>query len=425
MMDTRWSPTTKYIVAIGLVLVGIAVFYLSRPIMGMVMIASVLAFVTHPVIRFLNLRWRFPRGLAAITAYLLLLMVLALIPVIITPFALDAIRAIRWEAFVDWFQTQVGGLQDRLTDLRTIEVMNLRLSLAPVVDPILDMLAGTSSSEITSLERLVDLIPTAVNSVTSVAGFLASTVSSVALAIFLTLIISIYLAIDLPKFHRGLINLAPEAYQHEFQTLLGEISHVWSAFLRGQITVSFILFIITWLGATAIGLPGAFVLGLTAGVLALIPSLGPALALVPAVIVALVQGSTYLPVTNLTFALIVLLLYLVIQQMEGNLITPRIVGQAIDLPPVIVLLGVVIGTSTAGLLGALLAAPVIATSRVLFTYAWNKILDRSPFYMLEPEPPAPGRPLVETVRSAYHQLQDGYQALSEAARPWPWEEEEE
>ncbi len=428
-MGTQWSSTTKYVVAVGLVLVGAVALYISRPVLGMVTAALILAFLTHPVVRFLNTRLRFPRGLAAITAYLLLGLVLAWIPIIITPIAVDAVRAIKVDAFVDWLQTQAGGMEARLSSIRTIQAFGTRLSLAPIVDPILDALAGTTPSEIPSLENLLDLIPTAFGSVTSVAGFLATTITSVAFAIFLTLIIAVYLSIDAGRFHQGLIDLAPAVYQEEFRVLLDKIGHVWSAFFRGQITVSLILALITWLGATAIGLPGAFILGLTAGVLALIPSLGPILALIPAVVVALVQGTTSpylisLNISNLTFAVIVLGLYFLIQQLEGNIITPRIVGQAIDLPPVVVLLGVVIGTTVAGLYGAVLAAPTVATGRVLVTYAWNKIVDREPFYQLAPAAPQQVRPPARTVRWIYLQVQERYPQFSSIAGAWSGDEEE-
>ena len=428
-MGTQWSSTTKYVVAVGLVLVGAVVLYISRPVLGMVTAALILAFLTHPVVRFLNTRLRFPRGLAAITAYLLLGLVLAWIPIIITPIAVDAVRAIKVDAFVDWLQTQAGGMEARLSSIRTIQAFGTRLSLAPIVDPILDALAGTTPSELPSLESLLDLIPTAFGSVTSVAGFLATTITSVAFAIFLTLIIAVYLSIDAGRFHQGLIDLAPAAYQEEFGVLLDKIGHVWSAFFRGQITVSLILALITWLGATAVGLPGAFILGLTAGVLALIPSLGPILALIPAVVVALVQGTTSpylisLNISNLTFAVIVLGLYFLIQQLEGNIITPRIVGQAIDLPPVVVLLGVVIGTTVAGLYGAVLAAPTVATGRVLVTYAWNKIVDREPFYQLTPTAPQQVRPPARTVRWIYLQVQERYPQFSSIAGAWSGDEEE-
>lgn len=423
-METRWSATTKYIVAIGLVLVAVAVLYISRAVVGMLIFALILALVAHPIVRFLTTRLRFRRGLAVISAYIILALIVALIPLIITPFAIDAIRAINMNAFVDWLELQLGGLEQWLASIRTVHIFSIHLSLAPAVDPVLDVLAGTAPQEITSLEQVLGLVPSALDSVTSLAGFLASTISSVALTIFLTLIISVYFSIDADRFYRGLVAQVPQAFQEELRTLLRRIAHVWSSFLRGQITVSLILALITWLGASIVGLPGAFILALIAGILALIPNLGPVLALIPALIVALVQGSTWLRVNNLVFALIVFGVYGIIQQLEGNLITPRIVGQAIELPPVIVLVGVVIGTSTAGLLGAILAAPSIATARVILVYAWNKILDRDPFYQLqEPEPPI-REPVGDAVRSAYERMQEQYRLIASAALPWPSDEEE-
>ena len=161
--------------------------------------------------------------------------------------------------------------------------------------------------------------------------------------------------------------------------------------------------------------------------LALIPSLGPVLALIPAVIVALVQGSTYLPVSNTTFVIIVLGLYLIIQQIEGNLITPRIVGQAIELPPVVVLVGVLVGTTVAGLPGTVLAAPIIATGRVLTTYALNKIMDREPFYRLETKKvePVQLRPLAESmIATTQQQLQEKVQQIGQVLQSGTRDEEE-
>ncbi len=424
-MDTKWSPTTKYIVAVGFVLAGLVVLYFSRAVLGIVIFAVILAFLINPIVRFLNMRLRFPRGLAVITAYLLVSLAVATIPIIITPIAIDAIRAINFGAFFDWFQARLAGIEEALLNIRTIYILSVPISLESVVDPILEALAGTAPQELALPERLLDLVPSALDSVTSVASYLASTISSFALTLFLMVIISIYVSLDAVRFYREIISLIPTRYQGEVRILLGKIAQVWSAFFRGQITVSLILTLITWLGATAIGLPGAFILGLTAGVLALIPNLGPILALVPAVIVALVQGSTYLPVSNQTFALITLGLYLVIQQLEGNLLTPRIVGQAVNLPAVVVLVGVVIGTSAAGLLGTVLAAPVLATARVLSIYAANKIFDRDPFHQLLPEPlPPPSRPVSESLRSAYGRLQEQYRLIADAALPWPNDEEE-
>ena len=121
--------------------------------------------------------------------------------------------------------------------------------------------------------------------------------------------------------------------------------------------------------------------------LEIIPSLGPILATVPAVIVALLQGSTYLPVSHLTFALIVIGFYILVQMFENNLIVPKVLGAAVDLHPLLVMTGVLVGASVAGILGALLAAPVLATIKEIVSYSFNKLMGQNPF----PEPQTPPR----------------------------------
>jgi predicted PurR-regulated permease PerM len=413
-MNTQWRPATKYIVGIALVLVILAVLFLAGPFLAVIILAGILAFLLLPIVRFLQKRLRFPRGVAAITTYVLLIVVLALVPVLLVPVAIDAVRDINVDAFVSWLQERATMLEDFLQSIRTIQILQFRISLAPIVDPVLEILAGTTPEELPSIERLLGYITGALGPLTTVAGVVATYISSIAFYTLMTLVVSVYLSIDAPRYYHALIDMVPDNHREEFQTLLGKVLHVWSAYFRGQITVILILSLISWLGGTAIGLPGAFLIGITTGILNIIPSLGAILSFIPAGIVALVQGSTYLPVSNFTFLLIVAGLFVLIQQLEANLITPRIVGGAIDLPPVVVLLGVLIGTSAVGLLGTILASPTIATFKIMGTYSWNKILDRDPFYNLEPQPPPPPRPshLVQTALATYEQLQERYQQLA-------------
>jgi predicted PurR-regulated permease PerM len=413
-MNAQWRPATKYIAGIALVLITLAALFVAGPFLAVIILAGILAFLLLPIVRFFEKRLRFPRGLATITTYILLIVILALVPVLLVPVAIDAVRDISVDAFVNWLQQRAAMVEELLRDVRTIQILQFRISLAPIVDPALEILAGTTPEELPSIERLLGYISSALGPLTTVAGVVATYISSLAFYTLITLVVSIYLAMDAPRFYRGFIDMVPENHRKEFKSLLGKVLYVWSAYFRGQITVILILSLISWLGGTAIGLPGAFLIGITTGLLNIIPSLGPIISFIPAGIVALVQGSTYLPVSNFTFLLIVALLYIVIQQLEGNLITPRIVGGAIDLPPVVVLLGVLIGASAVGLLGAILASPTIATFKVVATYTWNKILDRDPFHNLEPRPVLPPRPspLVQTALATYEQLQERYQQLS-------------
>ncbi len=110
--------------------------------------------------------------------------------------------------------------------------------------------------------------------------------------------------------------------------------------------------------------------------------MGPTLATIPAVLVALTQGSDTLAVygiNNVGFALITVGLYFVIQQVESSILVPRIIGNSVNLHPIIVICGVVIGLNVGGILGAFLAAPLFASLRVLGSYIHAKLLDYPPF----------------------------------------------
>jgi hypothetical protein len=111
------------------------------------------------------------------------------------------------------------------------------------------------------------------------------------------------------------------------------------------------------------------------------------------VIVALTQGSDYLPISHLAFAGLIILFYILVQQVENNLIVPRVLGAALELPPLVVLTGIVVGTSVGGILGALLATPVIASGREVLHYLYCKLQDQEPIQIeyTAPEPGAPPR----------------------------------
>jgi predicted PurR-regulated permease PerM len=137
--------------------------------------------------------------------------------------------------------------------------------------------------------------------------------------------------------------------------------------------------VIDWLGLTVLGIPGAPYLGIISGLLEIVPNIGPVIATIPAVVVALLQGSTYLRVSPLFLALLVVAFYTLVQQFENNLIVPRVLGKAMNLPPLVVMTGALVGAEVGGVLGVMLATPVIATMRDIVSYVYRKILGENPF----------------------------------------------
>jgi predicted PurR-regulated permease PerM len=407
-MIVEWDKTTKYIVGVGLVLFGLYLLYLSRSVLTLFLIAALIAFLLKPVVRFFHHRCKIPRVLSVLLSYLFLILIILLSPLIFIPAIIDAfsfLDKIDYKILIDnslnWAEQTLIGLENVNT-----KILGFYLDLDTVVDSLLGFLQNTSA-EITPTATITNSLRSVATVTFDVATNLVGTMSSGVLGFIVILASAIYLSLDGHKFGRQFLNAIPEAYRPEVEILLSQLRKTWRAYFRGQLNLMLFIGLITWMGNTAIGLPGALALGVIAGILELIPGLGPFLAAVPAVIIALLQGSTYLEVNHFVFALIVIGLYTAIQQIENTFIVPHILGEAVDLHPLVVMLGVVVGANVAGLLGALLAAPVIASIREIVRYLYAKILGEDPYPPQEEEPEtAPRLSWQERVALWWAKIQD-------------------
>ncbi|NOZ06087.1 MAG: AI-2E family transporter [Chloroflexi bacterium] len=143
------------------------------------------------------------------------------------------------------------------------------------------------------------------------------------------------------------------------------------------------------------------------------PNLGPIISMIPAILIALFQGSSHLPISNGWFVLIVLGTYTLIQQIENNVLVPRIIGGSVDLHPVVVLVGAVAGASIGGILGIFLAAPTLATVRVLAGYAYGKLLAPGEEELEEPETAGAEQPPTGTREMLNEDLAQGGETARE------------
>jgi predicted PurR-regulated permease PerM len=173
----------------------------------------------------------------------------------------------------------------------------------------------------------------------------------------------------------------PPAWRADAWAIVGIVERVFSQWIRGQLFLGATVGVATFIGlivlnATVDPVFGRFalLLSIIAGVFELLPIIGPILAAVPAVLLALTAGPQA--------AIAALILYLLVQQLENNLLVPKIQGDAVELHPSIVMFSLVVGGAIAGLLGAILALPVTAAGRNVFRYLFRRL---SP-----PEPGAPG-----------------------------------
>lgn len=384
--QSKWDTATKRTVIVILLVGLVALLWISRPVIPMLAIAGVISYILSPLVDLLE-RVRVPRTISTIVLFLVLLVLIVLTPILLAPVLVNQLTTLNFDVqatavrFLAWLGQTAYNLPE------SVEFLGLQIPLTGVSEQI-----ETSLSEFQFIPTIAEilnyiqqLISTATNLVSSTAAISITVVGGlvqVVITFLVVFFISLYLTKDLPSIRAYIEGLFPQTYQSEWIDLLRRIGHIWQSFLRGQFLLSFTIFLVTWIVLTAIGMPGAFFLALLAGMLEILPNLGPTIATIPAVLVALIQGSDTLAaygVNNFAFALITVAAYFIINQLENSILVPRIIGGMVNLHPIIVICGVIVGFQTAGILGALFAAPVLASMRIIGAYVHAKLLDYTPF----------------------------------------------
>lgn len=172
----------------------------------------------------------------------------------------------------------------------------------------------------------------------------------------------IYIAAQPGLYRRGLLKMIPAAQRPLATEAMDDSGRALQLWLKGRLVSMTFVAILTGVGLTIIGVPSALTLALLAGLLEFIPFIGPILSAVPAILLALASSPTT--------ALWVALLFLLIQQLEGNVIEPLVQQRAVELPPALLLFSIVAATLIFGTVGILLGAPLLVVVYVLVKRLW-------------------------------------------------------
>jgi predicted PurR-regulated permease PerM len=197
---------------------------------------------------------------------------------------------------------------------------------------------------------------------------------------FLVILVSVHLFLsEWPTIRDWLINLAPPPYRAEMEELYNRVGRVWMAYLRGQIVLMVIVGVVFTLAWLIMGIPGALVLGALAGLFTLVPDVGPFLAMILAAGVALLEGSTWIPLSNFWVAGIVIIVYLVLINMKNFFLRPYIMGRSVHMNEALVFIAIMVATILKGIIGALLVVPVLASIVVIGDYIRRRVAGLPPF----------------------------------------------
>ncbi len=373
-MNPGWSlPTRYYILTIVLLLTGL-LLWVTREMLGPLVVAGLIAYILNPIANLLSERTRLSHRFAVNLVYFISLGLLIAIPAVLVPILLSDIETLSQDLLSIFyrFQTQsyrpivIGGYVIHLESILPRPDESLALFVGSLPENAFHIIESTSRNA----------------------------------AWFLVIIVTIYyLLMDWDQVREWFIGLAPERYQLEIRQVYLEIKNVWSAYVRGQLALMFIVGVIFSLVWLAIGLPGAVILGILTGLFSLVPEIGPLVAGGLAVLVALLEGSHFLPISNGWFALLIIGFYLLLINFKNIWLRPRVMGRSVNLNEGLVFVAIIAAVIFGGVLGALVIVPVIASTIVIGRYLRARILGLDPFppeqVSLVSETPVPPPPAAQ------------------------------
>ena len=333
-------------IAFGLaaLIVAIVVLFLLRDFLGAFVLGSAIAFMIQPAVIRLHAAG-VPRVLAIIIVFIAIIVALAGLVLLIVPLAVAEIGQLQVQA-----PSLAAAAQDKLNNLQPIRVFGIDVNLKGVTETINSHLR----------EYLLGQFGNALT--------IGLTALTTALQILLMFIVAFLLSLEAPVVRRDLRRIVPSDYRSDFDQIWRRVRKMLYAYVRGQLIIAGLIGIFSGLACAVFGLPDPVALGLIAGITALIPYLGPFIGAVPAVLVGLSQSPAQ--------AVVILVAYIVISNFFLNVVFPKVMGDAVRLPPILVIVALIAGFSWGGILGMFVAVPVAATLRILFDHIYPRLYER-------------------------------------------------
>jgi len=329
---------------IAALIVAIVVLFLLRDFLGAFVLGSAIAFLIQPAVARLHAAG-VPRILAIVLVFIAIIIVLAGLVLLIVPLGVSEVNQLQVQ-----LPNLTASAQDRLNSLQPIRVFGIDIDLKGVTQSINSHLR----------EYLLGQFGNAVT--------LGLTALTTVLQLLLMFIVAFLLALEAPAVRRDLRRFVPNDYRTDFDQIWRKVRKMLYAYVRGQLVIAGLIGLCSGVACWAIGLPDPIALGLIAGVTALIPYLGPFIGAVPAILVGLSQTPGK--------ALLVALLYLLISNVILNFVYPKVMGDAVRLPPILVIVALIAGFSWGGILGMFVAVPIAATLRILFDHIYPRLYER-------------------------------------------------
>ena len=302
----------------------------SAGVLVLVLISVLLAAALDPIVDWVRRRSRLSRAGTVLGVYVVFTILVALLLLLVVPAAVAELAELgeRAPALLDDFRTTIEGLEPEALQtalMRTIDAAETALLPGPTeVGPDAEVIVQAG---LTAAEAVISVIT--------------------------VLSLTFFWLIGRETMQRFAMALLPAAQRAGVRDAWNIAEARLGLWVRGQLTLMVAIGVATTIAYFVLGLENALVLGVIAGIAEVIPIVGPAIGAIPALISATISGGPEL-------ALLVAVVYVVIQTVEGNILVPMVMRNAVGLPPFLVIVALLVGAAVAGLTGALLSIPVAA-----------------------------------------------------------------
>ncbi len=349
--ERQWFFTTRLITLLVVLSGAVLLLYSISWVVGLLLVSTLIVYIFYPLLVFLKKRFNLSHGLATGLVFLSFLLSCAFIVSLLVP-------VIYFEAteLVESFPHYLARFQDYMSWL------SQQIIIFEVEEEIRSYLVGLSDNIYQGIEYLAEA------SLQLIFG---------AVDFFLVLFLVFYLLYDFHLVREQLIDLVPLKRRPLVKELIGVLDSNVGIFIRGSLIRCFAVGVITSIVLLLIGMPYAMLLGLIAGVFNFILYIGPYIAAVPALLLS------FSPMTP--SPLLIILIYVGIQLIDGMFLAPVVLGRIIKLRPITIIVSILAGGSLAGLLGMVLAVPVAGTVKGII-----EIIKRGPAYQAESAEDPPG-----------------------------------
>ena len=366
----RWDATAKTVAGLTIIALIVALMIYFRGLIGPLLVSFILAFVLYPLASWSRERLKVSWRLSVNIIYLILVIVLvALITIAGLAIVDQIISLINFvERFVNRLPIMVEELSSQIFMIGPFELEFSKLDLN------------------TLAQQLLNTLQPLIGQAGALVSKFAASAASIIGWFFFSILISYFFLAEAGQIKENLSQINIPGYGEDIQRLIHELTNIWDTYLRGQLFISLLVVVIYFLMFNILGMRLALAIAIVAGLSRFIPYVGPIISWATAAIVAFLQTSNFFGLEPLQYVILVLTIVIIMDQIFDYLIVPRFFGQTLGVHPAVLLIVALIAANLIGIVGLILAAPVLATVILLGKYVMRKMFDLEPWPEVEIEP---------------------------------------